>query len=320
MPQQIGLVVPSGQPLGLSANAMFKVLEVPEGENLDQFSRLLWQRKISHRIHHIDNWQILTVSNRAHVGTVSTLYRQWMMGDVRPEQSDSADISGYFNAGELFGNVYRAFRRAPLTLLLIITCIILLFVAPLEALNDNDLVRAMLFPDFSYGTRLIVLDRVLENFTLLQFLKMISPILLHGGLLHLAFNMLWLWEFGRRIEAVQASWALALLIMVIALVSNTVQFLYGGFIYFGGMSGVVYGLFAYIWMWQLFDPRKGMALPGALIFMLLLLLVVMTAIDIDFIADEAHIGGLLTGVVYGAVTATASRIARWRRANRGGAA
>jgi len=111
---------------------------------------------------------------------------------------------------------------------------------------------------------------------------------------------------------VQASWVLFMLIATIALVSNSVQFLYGGTIYFGGMSGVVYGLFGYIWMWQLFDPRKRLALPGALIFFLLLSLVVMTAIDLDFIADEAHIGGMLSGVLYGAVTATVSRILRSR--------
>jgi len=38
----------------------------------------------------------------------------------------------------------------------------------------------------------------------------------------------------------------------------------------------------------------------------------MTAIDLDFIADEAHIGGMLSGVLYGAVTATVSRILRSR--------
>lgn len=287
---------------------MFKVLEVPGDVDLSQFSRLLWQQKISHRIHHIESVQVLTVSKQDHAAIAAGLFRQWRQGEISPDDSDSSDISGYFSAGEFVKNIYRAFLRAPLTLVLIITCIILAFAAPLASMNET--ARALLYPDFSFGTRMIVLDTVLENFTFLQLLKMISPILLHGGLLHLAFNMLWLWEFGRRIEAVQASWALLLLIVSIALMSNTAQFLYGGSIFFGGMSGVVYGLFAYIWMWQMFDPRKGMALPGALIFFLLFFLIVFTIIDLDFIADEAHIGGLLTGVVYGALTATFSRIAR----------
>ena len=287
---------------------MFKVLEVPENNDLSQFSRLLWQHKISHRIHHVDTWQVLTVADREQVGPAGSLYRQWVLGEAKPSEQDSSSMTGYFNAGDFTRRLRQAFRRAPLSLLLILACIVLLIAAPLN--NMNDTARAMLFPDFSYGTRMIIMERVLQNFTVLQFLKMISPILLHGGLVHLAFNMLWLWEFGRRIEAVQASWSLLLLIVVIALVSNTVQFLYGGTIYFGGMSGVVYGLFGYIWMWQLFDPGKGLGLPGALIFFLLLTLVVMTVIDLDFIADEAHIGGILTGVVCGALTATVSRMMR----------
>ena len=241
-------------------------------------------------------------------GEAARLFRQWQAGEIRPDEADSMDISGYFSGGDFLRNIYGAFLRAPLTLTLVIVCIVLAFTVPLNAMTDT--VRAMLYPDFSYGTRMIILDRVLENFSLVQFLKMISPILLHGGLVHLAFNMLWLWEFGKRIEAVQASWALLLLIVTLALVSNTVQFLYGGTIFFGGMSGVVLGLFGYIWMWQLFDPRKGLALPGALIFFMLLMLIVMTAIDLDFIADEAHIGGILTGVVYGAAAATVSRMLR----------
>lgn len=289
---------------------MYKVLEVPGDVDLTQFSRLLWQHKISHRIHQVESWQILTVSSQDQAGAATGLFRQWQVGEIRPQDNDTSDMRGYFNAGEFTGNITRAFTRAPLTLLLIITCIILAFVAPLTTMTD--LARAMLYPDFSFGTRMIIMDRVIDNFSLQQLGKMISPILLHGGLVHLAFNMLWLWEFGRRIEAVQASWALLLLIVVIALASNTIQFLYGGTIFFGGMSGVVYGLFAYIWMWQLFDSRKGLALPGALIFFLLLSLIVMTAINLDFIADEAHIGGLFTGVVYGALTATISRIGRGR--------
>ena len=230
-----------------------------------------------------------------------------------PDAGDSSDFVSYFSPRDFLGKIFHAFRKAPFTLSLIVLCIILAFLAPLNAMTD--LTRAMLYPDFSFGTRIIDLDNVRANFSALQFLKMISPMLLHGGIIHLAFNMLWLWEFGRRIEAVQASWSLLVLIVFIALVSNTVQYLYGGSIYFGGMSGVVYGLFSYIWMWQLFDPKKNLSLPGPLIFFLLLSLVVITVINLDFIADEAHIGGLLTGVVYGAFTATISRLARIKHTN-----
>jgi len=292
---------------------MYKVLDVSIQEDLGQFSRLLWQRKISHRIYEVESRQILTVPDQSQVMAARHLFQQWQRGEVIPDAGDSSDFVSYFSPRDFLGKIFHAFRKATFTLSLIVLCIILAFLAPLNAMTD--LTRAMLYPDFSFGTRIIDLDNVRANFSALQFLKMISPMLLHGGIIHLAFNMLWLWEFGRRIEAVQASWSLLVLIFFIALVSNTVQYLYGGSIYFGGMSGVVYGLFSYIWMWQLFDPKKNLSLPGPLMFFLLLSLVVITVINLDFIADEAHIGGLLTGVVYGAFTATISRLARIKPTN-----
>jgi GlpG protein len=287
---------------------MQKVLEVSSGEDLSQFGRLLWQKKISHQIHNVKNSQILTVANNEQAGQAAAYYEQWRQGLIHPDKSDSADFASYFNFGEFLMNFVRAFSRAPLSLIVIIACSVLAFAAPLESMNE--LVRAMLFPDFSFGTRLINLETVVDNFTYLHFVKMLTPILLHGGLVHLVFNMLWVWEFGRRIEAVQASWLLFVLIIVISFCSNTIQFLYGGSIYFGGMSGVVYGLFGYICLWQFIDPQKMLALPGSLIFFFLLTLFVMTAIDLDFVADEAHIGGLISGAFYGLIAAGISRLRR----------
>jgi len=293
---------------------MFKVLEAPLEEDLSQFSRLLWQQKISHRIIRLDHSQVLTVTGQQEAMTAVTLYSQWQRGEVLPDKNDSSDVAAYFNIRDVAIKLASAFRRAPLSLFLILLCIVLAVLAPLESMNG--LTRSLLYPDFSYGTSIIDLERVMNDLQLMVFLKMLSPAILHGGLVHLSFNMLWLWEFGRRIEAVQASWVLLLLIIILALVSNTAQYLYGGSIYFGGMSGVVYGLFGYIWMWQLFDPAKGLALPCALVFFLLLSLVIITALDLDFIADEAHIGGFLAGILYGATVATVSKVWRSRNAIR----
>ena len=287
---------------------MFKVLEAAESENLAQFSRLLWQQNMSHRIYHEAGLQVVAVADANDIARASSLYRQWKAGEIKPAENDSSSIAGYFNVTQSAGRLLQALFRFPVTIILILVCCVMAVLAPLDTLPDT--VRLFLFPDFAYGTRTINLGFVLENFSVRQFLNMMSPMLLHAGLLHLSFNMLWLWEFGRRIESRQASWAMVILIIVLALVSNTAQYLYSGSIYFGGMSGVVYGLFAYIWMWQLFDPAKGLGLPGNLVFFMLLALIVLTMMGLDSIADEAHIAGLLCGVLYGAVVSTVSRIQR----------
>jgi GlpG protein len=287
---------------------MFKVVEVAESENLTQFSRLLWQQSMSHRIYHEGEVQIVAVASPDDITKASSLYQQWKAGEIKPEQADSSSIAGYFNVSKGVGRLLQALCKYPVTIVLIVVCCVMAVLAPLNTLSDT--VRLFLFPDFAYGTRTINLGFVLENFNFRQFLNMLSPMLLHAGILHLSFNMLWLWEFGRRIESRQASWAMAILIIVLALVSNTAQYLYSGSIYFGGMSGVVYGLFAYIWMWQLFDPAKRLGLPGNLVFFMLLALIIITMMGLESIADEAHIAGLLCGVLYGAVVSTVSRIQR----------
>lgn len=287
---------------------MFKVLEVSADTDLSQFSRLLWQRRLSHRIQQVEGRQLLVMSTPQRIPEALALYQQWRRGEVAPDSQDRSGLGDLFHAREFTGGLVRAFLQRPLTLILILVCCVLAYLAPLAA--PTALTFDLLYPDFSYGTRTIVLERVWENISLLQLLRMLTPILLHGGLIHLVFNMIWLWELGGRIETAQTSMSLGTVIVVLGLVSNTIQYIYGGGNNFGGMSGVVYGLFAYIWMWQLFDPGKGLGLPVSLIIFMLLSLVIMTALGLSMIANAAHVGGFLCGILYGAVVATFSRVLR----------
>jgi GlpG protein len=202
----------------------------------------------------------------------------------------------------------RTVQQAPLTMALIAVCCALAYFAPLAA--PTPLTLDLLFPDFSYGTRTIVLSRVIDSFGFSELARMLTPILLHGGVLHLLFNMMWLWELGTMTERVQSTVVLAVVIVILALISNTVQYLYGGSRNFGGMSGVVYGLFAYVWMWQLVDPRKGLSMPASTIWFMVIILVVMTVLDLSMIANEAHLGGFFAGMLCGVVAAGVSRVRR----------
>ncbi len=287
---------------------MFLALELSSSLDLTQFRRLLWQRKLSHHIIEQPEQQLVLVAQAAQVEQARELFRQWQQGEVQPLADDSSALSGYVNTGVLANTFVQSLRHSPLTLILIAVCTVLWLVAPLD--HPNAWSNALLYPDFSYGTGLLVLSKILASFSIKKLVTMITPILLHGGLLHLVFNMTWLLELGRRIERVQSSWSFALAIIVIALFSNTIQYLYGGGNNFGGMSGVIYGLFAYIWTWQLFDPRKGMALPGSLILFMLAMLVLFTVLGLETIANAAHMGGFLAGMGYGAILAISSRVMR----------
>lgn len=290
---------------------MIRLLDVDSRMDQSELSRVLWQHRVAHRILEHEGRHLLLIANEDQAGLAHGLYLRIQSGEqVPPPEGSDSLLRALLPTGTSLRGVSGALQHAPLTLALILVCIVLAFLAPLN--RPTALTWALLYPDFSFGTRVIDLSRVISQFTVEQFLQMLSPMLLHGGILHLVFNMLWLWEFGKRIEQRQGSLWMLVTVMVLALLSNTAQYLYGGGNNFGGMSGVVYGLFAYIWMWQLFFPAAGLALPRALIGFFLVILLIMTFLQLDMIANEAHLGGFLAGMLFGALSASAGRIRRSR--------
>ena len=139
-----------------------------------------------------------------------------------------------------------------------------------------------------------------------QYWRLVSPIFLHFGLMHLAFNALWLALLGSRIERLSGSLHLLLFVALSGAVSNWIQYSWEGSALFGGMSGVVYALLGYIWIKSRFIPHPLLQLPpGVLGFMLVWLLVGMSGILETLlgsgIANGAHLGGLLIGMLLGMV-------------------
>ena len=69
--------------------------------------------------------------------------------------------------------------------------------------------------------------------------------------------------------------------------------------FFGGMSGVLFGLFGYAWMRGRYDPGSGLTLhPSSVNYMLFWMLLCMTGL-IGSIANTAHVVGLLIGMLCG---------------------
>lgn len=142
--------------------------------------------------------------------------------------------------------------------------------------------------------------------------RYITPTLIHFGWLHVVFNCLWLWEFGQRIEHRIGFINLLGLYAVTAIVSNYIQYVWEGPSIFGGMSGVVYAFMGFIMAAQWRRPGWIVPPPMAVIVFMLIWLGVGVLGSADFIgagaiANGAHIGGLLSGWVLGAVIATLAR-------------
>lgn len=131
-----------------------------------------------------------------------------------------------------------------------------------------------------------------------QVWRLFTPMFLHFSILHLLFNMMWLRDLGGVIEARRGKWKFLLLVLAIAGVSNAAQGLWSG-PSFGGMSGVVFGLFGYVWMQSRFVPSSGFFVPRNLVMLMLLWMFLCYTGFVGHIANAAHTVGLIVGMIAG---------------------
>jgi GlpG protein len=141
--------------------------------------------------------------------------------------------------------------------------------------------------------------------------RLITPIFIHGSLMHILFNMMWLVQLGRFIESRFGAAKLLALVMVIGVGSNLVEYLWST-PRFGGMSGVVYGLFGFLWMKGKFDRSQNWQLPTQTVQVILLWMVLCFTGMLGPIANGAHVGGLVIGVLLGISSA---RLVPWLERN-----
>lgn len=142
-----------------------------------------------------------------------------------------------------------------------------------------------------------------------QIWRLVTPMFIHYGPLHLLFNMMWLKDLGGQIER-EYGWGMLLgLVLATAVPAHLAEFWWSG-PRFGGMSGVVYGLFGYIWSRSRNDPACRVDVDdGTAKFMLIWLVLCMTG-AMGSIANAAHLVGLLAGCVVGGGPHLARRLLR----------
>lgn len=132
-----------------------------------------------------------------------------------------------------------------------------------------------------------------------QIWRLVTPIFIHMSPWHLLFNLYWTVVFGSLIETRQSRWALLFVVLVTAMISNLSQYAFQGF-GFGGLSGVGYGLFGYLWLLGRMNPRSDFQIPPNLVFLFMAWLLICMTGAIGPIANYAHSFGLLTGMALGA--------------------
>jgi GlpG protein len=131
-----------------------------------------------------------------------------------------------------------------------------------------------------------------------QIWRLFTPIFLHFSLWHLLFNLFWMQDLGAMLENKIGTWRFAGVVALVALLSNLTQYVAGG-IGFGGMSGVVYGVFGYLWIRGKRDFGFGVFISPMTSGLLLVFLALGVFGLLGPTANAAHFSGLLAGMLLG---------------------
>ncbi len=132
-----------------------------------------------------------------------------------------------------------------------------------------------------------------------QVWRLVTPVFLHFSFLHILFNMMWLRYVGSSIEFVRGTRRFLALFFILAITSNLVQYYWDG-PNFGGMSGVVFGLIGYTWMKGRTQPHLGLGLtPDQVVYSFLWLALCLGG-AVGGVANGAHLGGFVVGILIGA--------------------
>lgn len=137
-----------------------------------------------------------------------------------------------------------------------------------------------------------------------EWWRMLASTFLHGGLLHIAFNMLALWSLGPLMEKLTGRLPFLLMYLACGLGGSLLSLWWHPMIVSIGASGAIFGvagaLLAVLYLKHVPIPKeylkKNLGSVGAFVVYNLAFGAVVPGID-----NSAHLGGLLTGLLVGAM-------------------
>jgi len=139
-----------------------------------------------------------------------------------------------------------------------------------------------------------------------EWWRLLTCVFVHGGLIHIAFNMWCLWDLGALSESLYGRWTFAAIYLISGLGASLGSVIWNPYVMSVGASGAIFGLagalIAAFKLGEFSVPRSALSGP-------LRSLMVFVVFNLAFGAasgvtdNAAHIGGLITGLILGAVIA-----------------
>src|SRR5580692_6876487 len=139
-----------------------------------------------------------------------------------------------------------------------------------------------------------------------EWWRLLTNVFVHGGLIHIAFNMWCLWNLGQLAESLYGRWTYAAIYLICGVGASLASAGWHPYVPSVGASGAIFGLagalVAAFKLGEFSVPRAAlsgtMRSLGAFIVYNLIFGFAIPGID-----NAAHIGGLVTGLIVGALIA-----------------
>ena len=252
---------------------MILLQRFPANVDLTPITQALWQHKMPHRVRFVESEQQLWLQDSAQHGAAQTLMQQVLQGNAGEEPAHSIfsdQVNSSFMGAALLSLAHAKawFRLTPITLFVFLVAVLVALFSQLG--TDLQAVAWLSFFPLVLDTQAYLVNGFEHLWQ--QPWRLISPMLLHFGWLHMVFNLLWWLDLGRRIEH-QSKLLLVALLLVTSLAANVAQAWQEASL-FGGLSGVIYGLLGYIWVIDRYNAPRYHLPQSIIIFMLLWLLLV----------------------------------------------
>ena len=142
-----------------------------------------------------------------------------------------------------------------------------------------------------------------------QWWRLVTYMFLHGSLLHIGFNMWCLWDLGALCESLYGRWTYAAIYLITGIAAGLASVAWNPGVLSVGASGAIFGLAgALIASFYLGE----FSLPSIAIGGTLRSLIVFAVFNLGFggifpgVDNAAHIGGLVSGLILGALIAKLS--------------
>lgn len=128
-----------------------------------------------------------------------------------------------------------------------------------------------------------------------QYYRLITAMFLHGGIIHIAFNMYALYSLGNLIENIYGKWKYLLIYFLAGILSTTTSYIFSPYVSVGA-SGAIFGLFGAAVVFGLKERNRiGKNFLTEIATVIGMNIIIgLSSRNID---NFAHFGGLLGGII-----------------------